>query len=320
MPTFSTLEDRSYNALLARMKAYEVEVNVALRNSLDQIRIDMAKIYDKYAVNGKLSLADMTRYNRLTTMEKSVTASMSEATRKNVRTFNRLRPDMYQESFFRYAWAIDQDAGVNLAWGVLNRDVVLENLASEFYRISRATYGPEARATVRRAMNQGLAQGKSYTSMMKDIKKAFNITSGRAMRIVRTEGQTAMSAGQDDVYTRAEAKGIKGDRIWDSTLDSRTRPTSPKQKANHRVMDGQVKAQPDDTFQSGYFILSDGTRAPFPAWQGMSADQRIHCRCRERFQIAEYPPQVRRSRSEGVIPFTNYSTWQKNNARIRKVS
>ena len=314
MPGFPVFEDRSYRALLRRQRQYEVVVNKALLEALDQIRIDMSKIYERYSVAGELSLAQMTQYNRLATMNKTILASMNGATRANVRTFNRLRPQLYDEAFFRYAWAIDQDAQVSIAWGVVNPDVVLENLASEFYHISRATYGPEARTTVRRALNVGLAQGKSYPQMMKDIRRAFSITSGRAMRIVRTEGQTAVNAGQDDLYTRAQAKGIEGDRIWDSTLDDRTRPTKPSDKFNHRNMDGQVKKE-DGLF---HFITGIDATAPFPAWQGLSAGNRIHCRCRERFQIAEYPPQIRRTRSQGVQPYVTYSNWRPNlNARGR---
>ncbi len=305
MPDFPVFEDRSYRALLRRQRQYEVVVNRALLEALDQIRIDMSKIYEKYAVNGELSLAQMTQYNRLATMNKSIVGSTNAATRANVRTFNRLRPQLYDESFFRYAWAIDQDAQVSIAWGVVNPDIVLENLSSEFYRISRATYGPEARATVRRALNVGLAQGKSYPQMMRDIRRAFDITSGRAMRIVTTEGQTSVNAGQDDLYTRAEAKGIQGDRIWDSTLDSKTRPTSPKQKANHRTMDGQVK-------KDGFFTTNDGVKTPFPLWQGMAAGQRIRCRCRERFQIEGYPSQLRRTREGGVQPYVAYPEWRAN--------
>ncbi len=313
MPDFPVFEDRSYRALLLRERQYEIIVNRTLLQSLDQIRIDMSKIYEKYAVDGKLSLAQMTQYNRLATMSKSIVGSMNAATRANVRVFDRLRPQLYDESFFRYAWAIDQDAGVSIAWGVVNPDIVLENLSSEFYRISRATYGPEARATVRRALNVGLAQGKSYPQMMRNIRRAFDITSGRAMRIVRTEGQTSVNAGQDDLYTRAQAKGIQGDRIWDSTLDDRTRPTKPSDKFNHRNMDGQKKR--DGLF---HFITGIDPTAPFPAWQGLSAGNRVHCRCRERFQIEGYPPQIRRTREQGVIPYTTYGNWKKDlNSRGR---
>jgi hypothetical protein len=297
-PDFETLENRSFNALQLKMKAYERQVNASLVDSLDQIRVDMSKIYEKYAVNGELSYADMARYNRLSTMQKSTIASLDDATRANIRTFNKLRPELYNESFYRYAWAIDQDAGVRLAWGVVNKDVVLETLASEYYQISLDVYGPEARATVRRALNDGLRQGKSYTKMMRDIRHAFDITSGRAMRIVRTEGQTAMNAGQQDLYTRAGEKGIEGREIWDATLDGRTRP-------DHQIMDGQAKR--DD----GLFHLPNGETAPFPAHQGLSAAQRIHCRCRSRFQIDEYPPQLRRSREGGVLPYQDYETWDK---------
>lgn len=315
MADFETLEDRSYLALQRRMLIYEHRANDVLRNALDQIRIDMSKIYEKHAVDGKLSLADMTRYNRLATMEKQAIGHMTKAARANIATFDHLRPEMYQESFFHHAWAIDQDSGVRIAWGVLNKDVITENLASEFYRISRATYGPEARTTVRRALNTGLAQGKSYTAMMKDLRKAFGITASKAMRIIRTEGQTAVNAGQFDLYTRAEAKGIEGRQIWDATLDDRTRPTTKAARAagfNHRIMDGRAKGE-DGLF---HFPTGPDPTAPFPAWQGLRAGNRIHCRCRVRFQIDEYPPQIRRTRTEGIIPYTTYSDWEPN-ARIR---
>jgi len=304
MPTLSELEDRGYRALMTRERQYEIEVNRALRQSLDKVRVDMARIYDKYAVDGKLSLADMTRYNRLTTLETSVIGSMNDATRANVRTINRLRPEQYEASFFRTAWAVDQTSGVATAWGVLNRDTILENIASPFYKISIETYGPEARATIRRALNNGLAQGQAYTAMMKDIKGAFDITAYRAMRIVRTEGQTAVNAGQDAAYSRAEAKGIEGSRFWDATLDGRTRP-------EHQAADGQEKKPPIAGFASGYYLVG-GERAAFPTWQGLSAGNRIHCRCRERFQIAGYEPQVRRSREQGVIPYQTFTEWEKN--------
>jgi len=298
-PDFETLENRSFNALQRKMRTYELQVNASLVDSMDQIRVDMSKIYEKYSADGKLSYADMARYNRLSTMQKSTMASLDDATRANIRTFSKLRPELYNESFYRYAWAIDQDAGVRLAWGVINKDVVLETLASEYYNISRAVYGPEARATVRRALNDGLRQGKSYPKMMRDIRHAFDITSSRAMRIVRTEGQTAVNAGQEDLYTRAREKGIEGREIWDATLDGRTRP-------DHQKMDGQAKR--DD----GLFHLPNGETAPFPVWQGLSAAQRINCRCRPRFQIDEYPPLVRRSREGGVIPYQTYPDWEKN--------
>ena len=305
MPGLETYEQRAYQSLLIKERQYERTITAALRQSLDEVRVKMSKIYERHAVDGKLSLAEMTQYNRLMTMEKNIVASMDEATRKTLRTIDKLRPELYDEAFFRYAWAIDQDAGVSIAWGVLNRDEILESLASSYYRISRQTYGPEARATVRRAINQGLAQGKSYPQMMKDVKRAFGITNYKAMRIVRTEGQAAVNAGQNDLYLRAQDKGIEGDVVWLSVLDNRTRPTNKYQTANHRVMDGQRKVD-------GFFTMNDGQRTPYPAWQGLSAGQRIHCRCTQRFEIAEYPPVVRRTRAQGVIPYTTYDNWRPN--------
>jgi SPP1 gp7 family putative phage head morphogenesis protein len=179
---------------------------------------------------------------------------------------------------------------------VLNPDVILENLASQFYKISVRRYGADARMRIRTALNDGLAQGKSFQDMARGLKKAMDTTYANAIRIIRTEGQTAIQAGADDAYAWARRKGIEMDIIWDATLDGKTRP-------DHGAADGQVRGR-DGMFNVG------GEEAPYPAWQGLTAGQRINCRCRIRAQIAGYGPQLRRTREQGIIPYQTYTEWR----------
>ena len=53
-------------------KTYEKEVAVIFKTALDEIRVEMSKIYERYAVNGVLTRAQMTQYNRLATLEQNV--------------------------------------------------------------------------------------------------------------------------------------------------------------------------------------------------------------------------------------------------------
>lgn len=301
MAELKLLEDQAFNALLARERAYEREVQAALKEALDKMRASMSVIYEKYAADGVLTLAEMTRYNRLVTLERQLVAILNPALAANLRTIERLRPAQYDAAFFRYAWAVDNASGLRLAWGVLNPAVILENLASQFYKISMRRYGADARLRIRAALNEGLAQGKGFQDMARGLKKAMDMTYANALRIIRTEGQTAIQAGADDAYAWAQRRGIEMDVIWDATLDGKTRP-------DHGAADGQARGN-DGMFDVG------GEKAPYPAWQGLTAGQRINCRCRVRAQIKGYEPNLRRTREQGIIPYQTYTEWSK---RLRK--
>ena len=301
MPTrLETYQTQAFNALRKLEAQYEKQVAEALLSALDEIRVQMSKLYERYAgSDGKLTKAEMTRYNRLATAEKELVATMNTATRANLATINRLRPEQYQAAFFYQAWAIDNASGLRLAWGQLNRDAILQNLASELYHISTERYGQDARLAIRAALNTGLAQGQGYREMMRDLKTAINTTNARALRILRTEGQTAVNAGTEAAYTRAIDKGVQGSVVWSATLDGRTRD-------DHAAMDQQVQDE------NGLFRLPDGETAPYPGWEGLSAAERINCRCTTRFQIDGYEPALRRSRDEGLVPYQSYAEWSTN--------
>jgi hypothetical protein len=292
------LEDRGYKALMQLEAAYEKDIAATWKAALDDIRITMSKTYEKYAQDGILSKAEMTQYNRLSKLENELLETMGPAARDTIKQIDRLRPDEYQEAFFRYGWAVDNAAGIRLNWGALNKDAILKELANPFYEVASKRYTLDQLGRIRTTLSHGLAVGQSYENMMGDVKETINRSNYDALRILRTEGQYALSAGTDAAYARAREQGVEGDIVWDATLDGRTRP-------DHAAMDQQIR-QPDGLFQG-----PGGERAPYPGWEGLTAGQRIHCRCRIRLQIAGYAPQLRRTRDEGIIPYMKYDDWNK---------
>jgi hypothetical protein len=95
----------------------------------------------------------------------------------------------------------------------------------------------------------------------------------RAEVIARTESITALRAGrQEGIQQAIEQGAINADsvvKIWDSTLDSRTRPDHA---AAHKQ---EVKGA------NGVFVLADGSRLLYPGDTslGANAGQTINCRC-----------------------------------------
>lgn len=300
LPSQSNLEDKAAAALEALMIKREKEVQAILKTTLDEIRVTMAVIYDKYASGDILSRADMTQYNRMASLEDQLLASLNPAIKSTTGIINRLPSEAYQEAFFQYAWALDNSSSIRLNYGMLNKESIAKIVESPFSKISLERYGQQARTSVKMVLAQAIAQGNSYNQTIKTMKKALTTTAFNAFRILRTEAQTAMNAGQDAAYKKAVEKGVEGQYIWDATLDGRTRPT-------HAAIDGQPRDE-----KTGKFTLGQPEQFPrYPGDEVLTADERINCRCRLRFQVAGYSPALRRTRDQGLIPYQTYNEWIK---------
>lgn len=250
----------------------------------------------------------MTKYNKYQTMEKQIVKVLEPAIAKNIADIKKLLPEQYNESFFRYAWAMDQAVGVNLNYGVLN-----QNMINELFSITNPknielanalkNYAPNAKKYLRNALLQNLSIGKSYASMIKDIRNGLNKTYNEAIRLIRTEGQRALNKGQNDLYLKAMSAGVEGVDVWDATLDGRTRQT-------HARADGQKRNE------DGFFTIG-GYQARYPLDENLPAEESMNCRCRLRFEIDGYSPQLRRTRDQGIIPYQTYDEWEKNYGPIK---
>jgi len=292
-------EEQARRALDRKLAKYEKAVAKSLRGALDNMRAEMTRLYERYAVAGKLTHAEMTRYNRLRTAEKQIIAALDPALRATVAEVRRLRPEMYGEAYFRYAWTLDNASGVRLNWGQLNRAALVETLANTIDELSLTKgYPANARLRIRQAISNGLTMGKSYPQMARDLKGAMNTTLNNALRIVRTEGQYAQNAGHSDVYLKARELGIEGTEIWVATVgDIRTRPTHVAMHNVPRNEDGRFDGPGD-------------ARARYPGDWELPAEERINCRCTMRFEIEGYAPVVERRRDKGLVPPQGYASWK----------
>jgi len=302
MPELSKLEQQALNSLLLREAKYSKQIQNQLASVLTTIYGEMKKIYDKYAINGKLTKVEMTKYNKYSTMEEQILKTLDPALKANIKKIKKLLPSQFNESFFHYAWAIDNATGLRLSWGLVNTKVLLQafditNPKNIELQEALKNYPITAKKKIRAALLNGLSQGKSYDSMARDLKKSLNKIYSSAITIVRTEGQSAINAGQAIAYTRAQENGINGKEIWSATKDQKTR-------IDHRHADGSTKDS------EGFFNVG-GEKALYPGDPNLSAENRINCRCSIRFEIDGYSPQLMRTREEGILPYMNYDNYVK---------
>ena len=290
--------DRQVQRALAGIQSQtEKQIVRAYSQALKSIRNEMSRLYEKVNTpDGKLTLAEMTKYHRLNSLDKRITQIMKESNGIVIRELKRLAPEMYGESFFHYAWAFDQNTGVALNWGTVSEESLRGIIKNPLDLIARDTLPLTTRNRIRSAIAQGLLQGKSYPQMARQIRDAMGVNAHRAMRIARTEGQRAQNEGIYDSYNQAKANGVQGGDVWDATKDGRTRDT-------HRAQDGAVRGE------DGRFPALGGVRPLYPVDPALPADEAINCRCRLRFQVDGYAPVLMRTREQGIIPYQTYGDW-----------
>ena len=300
MPTLSDLENIVDKDLQKLLASYEKDVEKVLKETLDKMRAEMSRIYEKWAKGGVLTKVEMTNYNKYQTMEKHIIDLLDPAIKASLKSIKALPPEAYKAAFFEYAWAMDEGAGVALDWGLADEEAIrklydMSNPKNLEWIEALKTLPITAKKMVRAALLKGLAEGKGYMAMIADLKNALEKYAWQVLRILRTEGQRMFSKAQYDRYQEARDLGIEGEDMWNATLDGRTRES-------HGHADGKKREK------DGYFYIN-GHKALYPLDPNLPPEEQINCRCRLTFEIEGYAPQVRRSREQGILPYQTYNQW-----------
>jgi SPP1 gp7 family putative phage head morphogenesis protein len=301
MPSLTKNDKAIYNAIDRIINPVEREVLRTYRRVLDKTRSQLGTLFEKYAKAGKLTHAEMTKYNRLTALTKTLTQELGPELSKNSRAIHTLAADAYEQTFYRYEWAIEQEARVSLRWGTLNRKVIEAAVQTPISGLNLSKTLSRMRSEtllgINRAITQGLVQGESYPKMARRVKGYLDGDAKRATMVVRTEGQRAYSMAQTAAFDEAEELGVRTGRMWTAALDRRTR-------AAHAALDGEMAGE------DGLFNTEVG-RIAGPLQSGVAWFD-INCRCRIIPIVEGYEPKVRRIRDEGLQPYKTYRQWAKD--------
>ena len=118
--------------------------------------------------------------------------------------------------------------------------------------------------TISEEISRGISSSMMYSEMARNINDYANIGYSNAKRIVVTEGHRIQNASALDCARQAKKRGADSVKVWDSTLDGKTRDT-------HRLLDGQVR-DIEEPFEVA------GKTAMFPGDFGDPAED-CNCRC-----------------------------------------
>ena len=310
---YDTLYKKAQVELAKILEGEERSIIKLYGTALYEIRSILKKLYDKYAVEGKLTNAQMSKYNRLKSVQDQVEEILKKQLKKVDSLTKALTKEQYQEAFYRHAYAIDQAGGMALNWGLVPEEAVEATMQSSFSKLSSSKALEASRQgtvdRIRQEIGLSIIRGDSYETLGQRIDSVLGVTvsgnkasysgkgaSYRSMLVARTEGQRVLVEGHEAATAKARELGCDIETIWDATLDGRTRPA-------HAALDGRAKDDPD----KGWQVPEIGWVSA-PLHSGVASFD-INCRCRTRDQVKGYPPEERYVRGDGIKPYQTYDQW-----------
>ncbi len=304
-PRIDKIYAQADKAVAQLTAAQERELIRVYRDALKEFRAQLGEMYAKYAKGGKLTYAEMSKYNRLVGVYADANGELKRLTGRGAKIITQLAGSAYEESFYWAGFALEKGTQARLGFGALNPETVAASVQNP---ISGLTLNETLEANrdaivtnIRRQITQGLVRGESYPEVAQRIKGTLDGDATKALRVARTEAHRNAQAGRAAAFDKAEAAGVELTRVWVATLDNRTRDT-------HGAMDGQ-KADAEGRFHS-----PSGATTTQPGAFGIAGED-INCRCTVRAEIAGFAPEFRRARGEGIVPYKTYKEWKEGTVK-----
>ena len=283
------------------IKQTENEAEKILARRLKYIKQAMAEMLDKYQSDDPhVTWTEFNKYDRfkkeLQRIEELLQGDYSDI----INLILLSQTTIYLNNYMRSLYMYEYTSGIQMTFTVpsakqianaLSQPIDLIKLAPTFAR-----YRKQVIEKLRGHIAQGVLAGNSYNQIANAINKDVGLSMRQARMVARTETGRAQSVSSEDAAQTAKDNGARLVGYWDSTLDTRTRPS-------HRRIDGKEEDE------AGNFRIG-ASYGPAPRLLvGVdSASQNINCRCKKLYKVNNQMPEVRRTK-DGLIKYQNYEEW-----------
>lgn len=263
---------------------------------LNELRAELAKLYEKYEKEGKLSYVEMARHNQLKQLFLHIGEILSDCTDNTRDVLEELFGETYLEGFYRTAWAIETEALCALGYPAVTSNVIKKMLNNKIQGLTLNERLERNRKkiihTIQTEITQGLVKNETYGMMAKRLKKTLEGDAVKAMRIVRTEAHRVNEQARHDAAEHAHKHGIVMVKVWNSAKDARSRK-------RHEKLDGQTVPLDED-------FKMDGVSGPQPGSLSGGAKENVNCRCFLSYEISEV-----QSPTDKRLADVTYEDWKK---------
>jgi len=339
--SFKSFKEIGYDLSEKEALAFEKRIIAAYKQALKDIEQKIKDQYAKYlaGIPKKNYYNEMLKHNRLEKLyleiveRYSKAANLSKSSIIDASTIA-LSNNYYRQTYANlwlseYSFSVLPESIIELsvtgsrkAW----KEILKSNKNKLFG--SPANYKPPYTLTqlllehkrvelnkIQTAIEQGLLNGYGVNKTAKSIREiigSYLITDGKvnasgamanSVRIIRTETNRALNDAAYAAQKNAEAMGIDIEKMWSSTLDTRTRPV-------HGALDGQIQPIDKPFKSSAGDVMRPG------AFQ--DAGNNILCRCMTIDVIDGQSPEIRRGRNpvtgeNEVFKYKSFKQWMDDN-------
>ena len=270
--------------------------------------------------NGEISQADydnwksriVFRGKRWNSVRDTIWSQLYHTRQTTTDMINGERKAMFQNVVNYSQYQIDKDFNFSLSFNIYDNATVTRLIKEDPDLVPDVKYPVPGRdyawskKQIASAATQGVIQGESIPEISRRIANKLSSANMVSMtRCARTAMTGAHNSGRIEAMHNAEDLGIKVQKLWIATLDSRTRDW-------HRDLDGQL-AEVDEPFYSHFGEImypGDPNARPANVW---------NCRCSLGWEYPEYKNQydTRAAREEEAnnggqvveIPYMSYNKW-----------
>jgi len=253
----------------------EREILTIYRSTQEELRSELSRAFERYAVDGSLTQAEMSKYGRLAKLEKELNTITGRGTQRARAATTSAERRVFNEALARQQWTIDMTSGKLLPWGRVSERAVEAAIQSPLADVAFDRLRTGSRQRIRASLARAIVNGQSFPELSREIRKSINGNASDAMRIARTELHRAENEGRLQATEKAKELGVESRKVWLAVQDERTR-------AQHDEMDGTPA---DD---DGLFTMPDGARGEAPGKIG-EPHHDINCRCTYYDEVIEAP-------------------------------
>lgn len=238
-----------------------------------KLKSKLDEVYEKYAVDGKLSYDDMRRYKRADKLIADISTEITKTSKLNDRLIYRLLKMTASNAITNSLSILGEDNRIKAIKKAIDVEhIINDTVGGRNWQERTRHHNANLVYDVITEVKKGINSGTSYHDMARAIKKKMGSYNGRPLTIAKTETHRITETIKNDAMGEI-AKELPMLKTWHSMGDGAVRDS-------HRKMDGQTVKMDEP------FILPSGKKTMYPGQSG-EAKEDINCRCFVSYEVDE---------------------------------
>lgn len=256
-------EKEVIQAQLDNEKAVLKKLEANYRDSLEEINSKIAELMGRADADMQHVIYQVEYQKALKTQVQSILQTLQT---NEFTTVSEYLTKCYDEGFLGTMYEL-QSQGVPLAFPI-NQEQVAAAIQHET-KLSDTLFKSfdkkELQKKIASEISRGFSTSATFAEISRNVASYANISKNNAKRIVRTEGHRITETAAHHAQEKAVDRGADLVKIWDASLDARTRDS-------HVKVDGEIR-EVKKRFSNGLM---------YPGDSAGKASEVINCRCRSR--------------------------------------